>query len=433
MVTAGVYMVARLHVHLRALADGHARSSRSSARLTAIFAATIGLAQNDIKKVLAYSTVSPARLHVPRRWASAPSRRGDLPPLHARVLQGLPVPRRRLGDPRAVAASRTCARWAACEAACPIDLRTFVIGDARASPASRRWPASSPRTRSSARCSPPVRRTSTGYGTVYLVLWVLGVAGAFLTAFYMFRLCYMTFHGEFRGTAEQAHHLHESPATMTVPLRDPRGGLGRRRLHRRSPQGRRRSTGLQLLRALPASPIGAVAIERSAAPRAAGRRVACSIADPRSGAGRGAGICLAWRLLLGAGRVETGRSRSPRGPRRSTRPSPTSTTSTRSTTRRSSRARCAGARLVGVRRPGRRRCGQRRRATSRSGPRSSPGCSTSTWSTGGQPVADAYERASRALRPRAGGVVQGTRWSWQWASPDGRRRCARVRMPPCDH
>ena len=39
-----------------------------------------------------------------------------------------------------------------------------------------------------------------GFGTAYLVLWVLGVAGAFLTAFYMFRLVYMTFHGEFRGT-----------------------------------------------------------------------------------------------------------------------------------------------------------------------------------------------------------------------------------------
>ena len=44
--------------------------------LTAIFAATIGLVQNDIKKVLAYSTVSPARLHVPRRSASARTRRG---------------------------------------------------------------------------------------------------------------------------------------------------------------------------------------------------------------------------------------------------------------------------------------------------------------------------------------------------------------------
>ncbi|HVN31797.1 MAG TPA: proton-conducting transporter membrane subunit, partial [Thermoanaerobaculaceae bacterium] len=58
-----------------------------------------------------------------------------------------------------------------------------------------------------------------GYGSVYLVLWVLGVAGAFMTAFYMFRAVYMTFHGEFRGGHEAAHHLHESPKSMTVPLR----------------------------------------------------------------------------------------------------------------------------------------------------------------------------------------------------------------------
>jgi NADH-quinone oxidoreductase subunit L len=47
---------------------------------------------------------------------------------------------------------------------------------------------------------------------------VLAVAGAMLTAFYMFRLVYMTFHGEFRGGHEAEHHLHESPWTMTMPL-----------------------------------------------------------------------------------------------------------------------------------------------------------------------------------------------------------------------
>jgi NADH-quinone oxidoreductase subunit L len=41
---------------------------------------------------------------------------------------------------------------------------------------------------------------------------------AFCTAFYMYRLLYLTFFGQFRGTHEQEHHLHESPATMTGPL-----------------------------------------------------------------------------------------------------------------------------------------------------------------------------------------------------------------------
>jgi NADH-quinone oxidoreductase subunit L len=47
---------------------------------------------------------------------------------------------------------------------------------------------------------------------------MVGVVAAALTAFYMFRLYWMTFWGKFRGTEEQAAHLHESPATMTLPL-----------------------------------------------------------------------------------------------------------------------------------------------------------------------------------------------------------------------
>jgi len=50
------------------------------------------------------------------------------------------------------------------------------------------------------------------------LMWVLAVAGSFLTAFYMFRLFFVTFTGKFRGTQEQEHHLHESPSSMTIPL-----------------------------------------------------------------------------------------------------------------------------------------------------------------------------------------------------------------------
>ena len=48
--------------------------------------------------------------------------------------------------------------------------------------------------------------------------WGLAGLGAFFTAIYMCRLLYVTFFGEFRGTREQAHHLHESPRVMTIPL-----------------------------------------------------------------------------------------------------------------------------------------------------------------------------------------------------------------------
>jgi NADH-quinone oxidoreductase subunit L len=50
------------------------------------------------------------------------------------------------------------------------------------------------------------------------VYYVIGLAGALMTAFYMFRLYAMTFRGTFRGTHDQEHHLHESPWQMTMPL-----------------------------------------------------------------------------------------------------------------------------------------------------------------------------------------------------------------------
>jgi NADH-quinone oxidoreductase subunit L len=50
------------------------------------------------------------------------------------------------------------------------------------------------------------------------LLWFIGVVGAFMTAFYMFRLIYMTFYGESRVDHDVLHHVHESPPVMTVPL-----------------------------------------------------------------------------------------------------------------------------------------------------------------------------------------------------------------------
>lgn len=50
------------------------------------------------------------------------------------------------------------------------------------------------------------------------LMWALAVLGSFMTAFYMFRLFFLTFKGNFRGTKKQEDHLHESPSSMTVPL-----------------------------------------------------------------------------------------------------------------------------------------------------------------------------------------------------------------------
>jgi NADH-quinone oxidoreductase subunit L len=54
--------------------------------------------------------------------------------------------------------------------------------------------------------------------SVNKIYWIVGVLGAFMTAWYMFRLYSTTFRGKFRGTADQEHHLHESPAAITIPL-----------------------------------------------------------------------------------------------------------------------------------------------------------------------------------------------------------------------
>ena len=49
-------------------------------------------------------------------------------------------------------------------------------------------------------------------------LWVIATLASIMTAFYMFRLLYLTFFKDFRGTEEQKHHLHESPSLITIPL-----------------------------------------------------------------------------------------------------------------------------------------------------------------------------------------------------------------------
>jgi NADH-quinone oxidoreductase subunit L len=55
-------------------------------------------------------------------------------------------------------------------------------------------------------------------GGAYRILWYVGYATALMTAFYMFRLMYLTFHGRPRMSHDVEHHIHESPASMTVPL-----------------------------------------------------------------------------------------------------------------------------------------------------------------------------------------------------------------------
>src|SRR5260370_2295231 len=56
------------------------------------------------------------------------------------------------------------------------------------------------------------------YTSGHIWLWLLGLVTAGLTSFYMFRLIFVTFHGESRVASEKEHHIHESPPVMTIPL-----------------------------------------------------------------------------------------------------------------------------------------------------------------------------------------------------------------------
>jgi NADH-quinone oxidoreductase subunit L len=203
MVTAGIYLVLRSNV-LFTLAPQTLEIVGIIGLATALFAATIGLAQNDIKKVLAYSTVSQlgymflalgvmgytsSFFHVlTHAFFKALLFLGAGSVIHAMSNE---QDMRRMGGLRK---------------ALPITFLTMLIGCLAISGI------------------PPFAGFFSKdeiLSHVYehsKVMWAIGVFTSFLTAFYMFRLLFLTFFGEFRGTEEQRHHLHESPASMTLPL-----------------------------------------------------------------------------------------------------------------------------------------------------------------------------------------------------------------------
>ena len=204
MVTAGVYMVTRCNVLFRLAPDAMYVVAIVGA-ITAIFAAIIAIAQNDIKKVLAYSTVSQlgymflacgvgayvaGMFHVlTHAFFKACLFLGSGAVIHA--LHGEQDMRRMGGLGRRL----------------PVTYRTFLVA-----------------TLALAGIPPLAGFFSkdsilTGvFAAHHTVLFSLGLVTAGLTAFYMFRLVSLTFAGEFRGSAEESAHVHEAPPSMTVPL-----------------------------------------------------------------------------------------------------------------------------------------------------------------------------------------------------------------------
>jgi NADH-quinone oxidoreductase subunit L len=203
MVTAGIYMIARSNI-LYALAPTTLGVVAGIGLATAIFAAIIALKQNDIKKVLAYSTVSQLGYMFLGLGVGAFSAAVFHVMTHAffKALLFLAA-----GSViHAMGGEQDITKMGGLGKKMKITYVTFFIATLAISgipPFAGFF--SKDEILSAAFAQSPV-------------LYILGFGGALLTAFYMFRLMAMTFKGKFRGTPEQEHHLHESPAAMTIPL-----------------------------------------------------------------------------------------------------------------------------------------------------------------------------------------------------------------------
>ncbi len=205
MVTAGVYMVVRSNA-LYQLAPSTSAIVAVVGCLTAIFAATIALAQTDIKKVLAYSTVSQLGYMFLAAGVGAYSAAifhlGTHAFFKALLFLGSGSVIHAMGGEQDMRKMGGLRKWM------PATFTTFTIGTLAI--------AGIPPLAGFFSKDQILASTFEGGWTL---LWVVGLITAGLTAFYMSRAVWMTFFGEFRGSEDQEHHLHESPSVMTWPLR----------------------------------------------------------------------------------------------------------------------------------------------------------------------------------------------------------------------
>jgi NADH-quinone oxidoreductase subunit L len=207
MVTAGVYMAVRSNV-IYQLTPGVSLFVAIIGTATALLAATIGMAQNDIKKVLAYSTVSQLGYMFMAVGVGAYSAALFHVLTHA-FFKALLF----LGSGsviHAMGGEQDMQKMGGLKRHLPVTYRTFVVGSLALAgiPVFAGFFSKDEILAAAAASGMPL----------HWLFWGVGWITAGLTAFYMFRAVYLTFDGTFRGSREQEHHLHESPPVMTVPL-----------------------------------------------------------------------------------------------------------------------------------------------------------------------------------------------------------------------
>jgi NADH-quinone oxidoreductase subunit L len=204
MVTAGVYMVVRLNF-LFILSPAAMDLIATIAALTAFFAATIALVQPDIKRVLAYSTISQIGYMFLGAGVGAFASGIFHVMTHAffKALLFLCAG----SVMHALGGEQDMKRMGGLWRKLPITYATMLIATL----------AISAIPGFSGYFSKDLILESV-YDSGHVGLWLLGVVTAGLTSFYMFRLIFMTFHGASRVDTHRAEHIHESPAVMTIPL-----------------------------------------------------------------------------------------------------------------------------------------------------------------------------------------------------------------------
>jgi len=204
MVTAGIYMIARLSF-LFALAPITLAVVAWIGILTALFAATIALAQNDIKKVLAYSTISQLGYMFASLGVGAFSS-GIFHLMTHAFFKALLF----LGAGsviHALGGEQDIRRMGGLREHMPVTFWTFLIATLAIS--------GIPLLSGFFSKDQILERA---FASGHIGVWAVGLAAAGLTAFYMFRLLFLTFFGELRAAEQARRHLHESPPVMTVPL-----------------------------------------------------------------------------------------------------------------------------------------------------------------------------------------------------------------------
>lgn len=203
MVTAGIFMVTRLNFVFD-LAPFVQTIIAIIGASTALIAATIGLVQNDIKKVLAYSTVSQLGLMFLALGLGA----YEVAVFHV-ITHAFFKACLFLGSGSVIHGlhgEQDMRKMGGLKSAMPITFWTMLIASLAIS-------------------GIPLFSGFFSKDEILLVafehnvpLWVVASIASIMTAFYMFRLMFLTFFNEFRGTSEQKAHLHESPSLITIPL-----------------------------------------------------------------------------------------------------------------------------------------------------------------------------------------------------------------------